>query len=79
MPRLNQKRQNQLEPVRVDYAKQKLTEIGATVLSETDKEIKFQYKNITATIFPYSGWWSGKGIGSDRGIDKMLNALKNIK
>lgn len=77
MARLDIEKQKRLEPKRLQYAKNKLKELGIDITHEENTLIEFQHKNNIIKLFPYSGWWSGKGIGSDRGINKLLDKLKN--
>lgn len=39
-------------------------------------EINFLYKGNVIKIFPYTGWFQGKGVKADRGIHKLLKQLK---
>lgn len=77
MARLDIEKQKRLEPKRLQYAKNKLKELGIDITHEENTLIEFQHKNNIIKLFPYSGWWSGKGIGSGRGINKLLDKLKN--
>ncbi len=74
--RLNIERQNKLEPKRISYAKQKLTEVGITITFETAREIQFYFKGELIKFFPYSGWHSGKSITDGRGLDNLLTQLR---
>lgn len=68
MARLDKERQQELEPQRINFAVQKLSEIGIEVTSKDSTKI---------TFFPYSGWHTGKGIKDGRGINNLLKQLKN--
>lgn len=84
MARLDIERQERLEPQRIRSTAEKLRELGFTVdfggLTEYDiygytvvgKGLKFDF-------YPYSGWWSGRGIGSGRGFKKLLKKLKEVE
>ena len=74
--RLNQERQKEFEPKRLQYAKERIEAFGLDISEIDDTKIKFVYKGNTITLFPYSGWHSGKGIVAGRGIDKLLKQLK---
>ena len=76
MARLNIERQEQLEPTRIDYAVRKLEELGFTITLRDNRKIQFAFKGHTVTLFPYSGWATGKTIKDVRGIDKLLKQLK---
>lgn len=43
------------------------------------KEIFFLHNFEVIILFPYSGWFSGKGIGSGRGLKNLIKKLNNIK
>lgn len=34
-------------------------------------------ENHIVKLYPYTGWWTGKGIGSGRGIHKLIEKLDN--
>lgn len=72
--RLNQQRQKELEPKRIEFAKKELEKLGY-VVTQFDKEIEFNYKGNVIKFFPYSGWYSGKGIGHGRGIKQLIKQL----
>lgn len=74
--RLDKEKQKELEPKRVEYAEEKLAELGITATRITDSELHFQWKGNTIKLFPYSGWFTGKGIKDGRGIDNLLKQLK---
>ena len=76
--RLNQDRQNRLQPMRIDQCRQSIIGRGGSIYYEDQTQIKFAYQGINVTIFPYSGWYAGKGIGSGRGFQNMWDALKQI-
>ncbi len=76
MPRLDIERQMELEPKRMQYAKEQITALGYTIDKETTTSLTFQYKGFPVTIFPYSGWHSGKTIKDGRGIDNLLKQIE---
>ena len=76
MARLDQERQAELEPMRIRFAKNKLSELGYEIVGESDNCIQFIYNGSKISFFPYSGWYTGKGIGSGRGINKLMKQLK---
>lgn len=78
MARLDTERQSELEPKRVEYVRSVLIDLGyEVVFGKTKTELKFTHNGHTIIIFPYSGWFSGKGIGSGRGINNLLAKLKS--
>ena len=76
MARLNIERQDKFQSLRMDYAKQKLQELGFEITSEDETCIWFMFKGYSVRLFPYSGWHTGKTIKDGRGIDNLLKQLK---
>lgn len=74
--RLNSERQNKIEPIRIEYAKNEITKLGYEIIYEDKTELRFRFKDAVVYFFPYSGWFSGKTIKADRGIKKLLNQIK---
>lgn len=74
--RLDQLREETETPKRFDYAKEKLGELGFEVEYEDTTELRIEYKGNTIKLWPYSGWFSGKGIKDGRGIDNLLSQLE---
>lgn len=75
--RLDKEREEILTPKRKEYAIKKLQEKGIyEITCVDDKRIEFyRTRDKKVVLFPYSGWWSGKGIGSGRGINELLKLL----
>lgn len=76
MARLDKKRQEELEPKRFDFAKNIILHLGLEILSEDKTKIIFKFKEEKVTLFPYSGWHTGKSIEDGRGIQKLIKQLK---
>lgn len=74
--RLDKERESLLQPARVEYAKEKIAELGFEITKETDVEIQFMFKGKIVHFFPYSGWHSGASIKDGRGIEKLLEQIK---
>lgn len=75
MSRLNIERQKELEPQRIEFAKQEIKKLGLDPIVY-DKKITFLFNDELITFFPYSGWASGKGITAGRGLNNLLKQLK---
>lgn len=75
--RLDKERQNELEPKRIEYAVNRLTDAGVEIVYKDSTKVVFIFKGEKCSIFPYSGWHSGKTIKDGRGIEKLLKQLKN--
>ena len=79
MSRLNQDRQNKLEPKRMVETYQKLSSLGFNPIIKGKTEIQFEFQGSTVKFFPYSGWHSGKTIKDGRGFNKLLNQIEEQK
>lgn len=79
MSRLDIERQKQLEPDRIEYAIEELTKLNITIDMVDARKIIFKWKDEYVTLFPYSGWHTGKSIIDGRGIQNLLKQLKNKK
>ncbi len=77
--RLDKEREARLQPKRVEYAIKKIRECGIETTLSDDTKIQFLFKGEKVTLFPYSGWHSGKSIKDGRGLEKLLEQLKNKK
>ena len=77
MPRLDQNRQQELEPKRIASCKNKLIELGFEITYEDHTRIEFNFKESKVSLWPYSGWHTGKTIKDGRGFEKLLKQLKN--
>jgi len=77
MARLDIERQKQLQSKRMEYAIQKIQQLGFEVNRVSDSEINFKHKGHTIRFFPYSGWASGATIKDGRGLSKLLTQLKS--
>jgi hypothetical protein len=64
------------EPSRLEYAKQELEKLGYITTQPYNDRLEFRYKNNKITVYPYKGWFSGKGIKDGRGIDYLIKQLK---
>ena len=73
--RLNQDREQKLQPIRVGKVVASLTALDLEIIGANETTVKFLYKGNTITVFPYSGWFSGKGIKDGRGFENLLKQL----
>lgn len=74
--RLNQQRQQDLEPGRIKHAIKMIESFGYTIHYQDDKKIAFIYKENVIMYYPYSGWHTGKGITDGRGLYVLLKQIK---
>lgn len=73
--RLDQQRQVELEPKRIEHAISELRRIGKQVIHVDDKKVKFIHEGATVTLYPYSGWFSGKTVNDGRGIKELFRQI----
>lgn len=75
--RLNQQRQDNLQPQRMKHAVDRIQQCGFTIHYQDNNKIMFMYKDNPVSFYPYSGWHSGKGIKDGRGLYVLLQQIKN--
>lgn len=74
--RLDQEREEKLNPKRMQYAKDQFIARNIPI-TETDKySITIMFKCERIRVYVYTGWFTGKSIKDGRGIDKLLKQLK---
>lgn len=73
--RLDQERESLLQPKRIQYATDRISKLGYEIKYQDNTKIKFDYQGEEVTLFPYSGWHSGKSIKDGRGIENLLKQL----
>lgn len=67
-----------LENNRTEYAKSQIEALGYTVTENPgNRSFKFEYKGNPIRVFPYKGWFTGKGIKDGRGIKNLLKQIRN--
>lgn len=76
MARLEQERQERLEPQRILYAKQEIMNLGYELTWEDSTKVTFIFKGEKVTFYPYSGWHTGKTIKDGRGIKELLDQIR---
>jgi len=74
--RLNQDREKELTPKRFEYAISQLEKMGYYIAYKDDTKIRFEFNNHIVTLFPYSGWHTGKSIQDGRGLKNLLKQLQ---
>lgn len=74
--RQDQHRESELQPVRISLTVDALKGLGMKIVDHNKTTVRFLYNGNTITVFPYSGWFSGKGIQDGRGL---VNLLKQIQ
>lgn len=75
MSRLDQQRQNELEPKRMQYAKEQIEALGYEVNIVCKSRLEFEFDNSKIFFFPYSGWASGSKIKDGRGLKNLLKQI----
>jgi hypothetical protein len=74
--RLDKEREKELQPQRMQFAIDELDKLGIPIDLVDEVKIKFKWKGHYVTLFPYSGWHTGKSIKDGRGINNLLKQLK---
>lgn len=71
-------RRDELEDSRIKYAVNRLTEIGITGM-EYDKNSRCLIISAMGSkirLWPYTGYFNGKGIRAGRGVENLIKKLK---
>jgi hypothetical protein len=79
MKSMSQARRQKVEPSRMEVATEKVSELGYDVNSDDGQSLTFELNGNTIRIFPYTGWFSGKGVKDGRGIFNLIEQLKEKK
>lgn len=74
--RLDQEREAELQPKRIEFAISELKKKGIVTFISDKTTVKFNYKGETVTLFPYSGWHTGKSVKDGRGLQNLLNQIE---
>lgn len=69
-------RNKHINEKRKEYAIIQLDKLKVEYTYEDDVEIRFLWKGNEIKLFPFTGWFSGKGIKDGRGINNLLKQLK---
>lgn len=74
--RLNKQREEALQPLRMQYAKEEIAKLGYQIEYYNQTFLTFYFKGSLVKMFPYSGWHTGKTIKDGRGIEKLLKQIQ---
>ena len=74
--RLDKQKEDKLQPIRMNVAITKITELGYEIIDRKKVSLSFMFKGSKVTYFPYSGWASGKTITDGRGLENLINQIK---
>ena len=77
--RLDQEREQRLQPERLERAEKKLDELCLPVIYKSGNEIRFKFKGGIVIYHPYSGWHSGNTITDGRGYKHLFKQLDEAK
>lgn len=67
------------EPRRVSYARQELAKLGyPSRWDGVGRCLIFTYNHHQARLWPYTGWYAVKGLGSGRGVNNLLRKLSRV-
>lgn len=71
-----EEKQEVQEPIRMQYAKEQLIRLGYEVTQIGLHALRFTFKGQPVTIYPYSGWFTGKTVKDGRGIERLIKQVK---
>ena len=71
----NRERQQELQPGRVDYARTRLEALGYCVTEIDATTLQFTFRGSPVTLYPYSGWFTGRTVTDGRGIKNLLKQI----
>ena len=74
MKEMRLKERAKKEPSRFEYATNLIFKAGHRV-GRDPNDSKCLVVNGYIKLWPYTGWWSGKGVGSGRGVHRLLEKL----
>jgi hypothetical protein len=77
MSRLDKEKQLELEPKRFEFASDTISNLGFDIFDISLSSFSFFFRGEKVTIFPYSGWHTGKSIKDGRGIKNLIKQIKN--
>lgn len=73
--RLDQDREAKLQPARIESCRKELEALGYEV-EDHGTMLVFEFQGNKIKLYPYSGWFTGKGINDGRGFGKLLRQIK---
>lgn len=74
--RLDQQREAELQPQRMNIAKLALQKLGYKITFEDPEHLQFVFNGETVRYWPYSGWHTGKSIRDGRGLENLLRQIR---
>lgn len=69
-------RRERVLPGRMDYAKRRFAQAGISIVSETSTSLIVRINCFNVRYSPFTGGYTGKSVGSGRGIDNLINLCK---
>ena len=75
--RQDKEREKELQPKRIQWAIDAITNLGFEIVNEDETKIQFFFEGEWVTFYPYSGWHTGKSIKDGRGLQNLLKQLTN--
>lgn len=75
MGRLDIEKQKELEPKRMEYARNQITALGYPVTEVKCHTLQFTFRGSPVTLYPYSGWFTGRTVTDGRGIKNLLKQI----
>jgi len=76
--RLNKEREKEYNPKRLAFAKDEFIKHNIPIIASDNVSITIQHNGgQVVKIYPYSGWFTGKGVKDGRGIKNLLKQIKS--
>lgn len=76
--RLNQEREAKLQLIRLKSCSASLAKLGFRVEQLDPTALRVDGFGLKFNFWPYSGWWSGKKLGSGRGYKNLIKKLRGL-
>lgn len=74
--RLDKQKEEKLQPIRMNVAITKITELGYEIIDRKKVSLSFIFKGSKVTYFPYSEKSIGKSIKSGKILNDLLIQIK---
>ncbi len=77
--RLDKQKEAESQPKRIEYAVAAISGLGYEIHYRDATRISFMFNGKQVTLYPYSGWHTGKSIKDGRGLHKLLAQITPAK
>ena len=74
---IDKERHAKITEQRRNFAYERLTTLTEVdIIEVVEDHITFKFKNEKVTLYPYTGWFTGKSVKDGRGITELLAQLR---